>query len=71
MRIQIKNMKTAWSVGMNAKRNDDFFLPVLLLIGWEGGASFLDQSQSEVSRITFDTKLKIALIWQLIKTKMK
>ena len=70
MRIQIKNMKTAWSVGMNAKRNDDFF-SVLLLIGWEGGASFLDQSQSEVSRITFDTKLKIALIWQLIKTKMK
>ena len=70
MRIQIKNMKTAWSVGMNAKRNDDFF-SVLLLIGWEGGASFLDQSQSEVSRITFDNKLKIALIWQLIKTKMK
>ena len=69
MRIQIKNMKTAWSVGMNAKRNDDFF-SVLLLIGWKGGASFLDQSQSEVSRITFDTKLKIALIWQLIKTKM-
>ena len=70
MRIQIKNMKTAWSVGMNAKRNDDFF-SVLLLIDWEGGASFLDQSQSEVSRITFDTKLKIALIWQLIKTKMR
>ena len=70
MRIQIKNMKTSWSVGMSAKRNDDFF-SVLLLIGWEGGAIFLDQSQSEVSRITFDTKLKIALIWQLIKTKMK
>ena len=70
MRIQIKNMKTAWGVGMSAKRNDDFF-SVLLLIGWEGGAIFLDQSQSEVSRITFDTKLKIALIWQLIKTKMK
>ena len=63
-------MKTAWSVVMNTERNDDFF-SVLLLIGWKGGASFLDQSQSEVSRITFDTKLKIALIWQLIKTKMK
>lgn len=49
MRIQIKNMKTAWSVGMNAKRNDDFF-SVLLLIGWKGGASFKDQSPHEVKQ---------------------
>ena len=45
-----------------------FWLVLALhLIGWDGGASILDQSQSEVkkyqtTRITFNTQLKTVLI---------
>ena len=45
---------------------------VLLLIGWEGGACFAGQSQSEVKQnqskgeITFDPQLKSALIMKEI-----
>ena len=39
-------------------------ISVLHVIGWEGGASFLDQSKSvlkqkQCSPVTFDTELKI------------
>jgi len=41
---------------------------ILLLIGWESGATFFNQSQSEVkqnqckTRITFDSQMKTALL---------
>ena len=45
---------------------------VLLVIGWESGLNFVNQSQSAVKqnqskrKIAFDTQLKTALTWTLI-----
>ena len=58
MRTQIKTCQL-----LNAREN----VGIQVLIGWEDGVSFLDQSQSEVTQnqnipeFTFDTHFKIVL----------
>ena len=49
---------------------------VLHLIGWESGASFLNQSQSEYGKIYlipdyFNTQSKISLTQQMTKLELK
>ena len=45
----ISDMQPAPSAGNFARATTDWFL-VLLLIGWESGASFVNQSQGEVEQ---------------------
>ena len=47
MRTKSENNRTPWNAGKRERLSRVCFL-LLNLIGWEGDAGFLDQSQSEV-----------------------
>ena len=60
-----------WRQARENRASEAGLVLVLLLIGWQSGASFANQSQSTVKQnqrervITFDTQLKTALIFIL------
>ena len=51
--------------GKHRRPSDDWFL-VFLLIGWESGASFVNQSQSEVNQNHFEIIIIIIIIMIII-----
>ena len=64
MKKLYKNMQTPLKRG-KTQVTESWLVLVLHLIGWVGGASFLDQSQSEVEQNQWNLGLLSTLNWKL------
>ena len=64
MKKLYKNMQTPLKRG-KTRVTESWLVLVLHLIGWVGGASFLDQSQSEVEQNQWNLGLLSTLNWKL------
>ena len=68
-----RELKIKTSKALKARENKSWLVLFSHLIGWESGASFLNQSQSRVKQnqwITFDAHLKIVLFAQEIGSEL-
>ena len=68
-----RELKIKTSKALKARENKSWLVLFSHLIGWESGASFLNQSQSRVKQnqwITFDAHLKIVLFAQEIESEL-
>ena len=66
MRIWGKKKQATCLKGGKTRQTKLGFVLVLHLIGWAGGESFLDQSQSEIKQIQSNPGSLLRLNWKLL-----